>query len=824
MLIQPIFDLFPFLDPWFQWVFPLFGFLFLAYFFAPLLLWTVFLFLCFVLFFFPSPLDLAVFFFFALLFNISTLRSFLISLPVMKILRALQFLPTISETEKSALKAGVVWVESELFSGRPSFKRLFEEQRTSTLTQEEEDFLKGPVEELCQKVDDWKIWQSRKIPDDIFQFIKEKKFFGMIVPKNHGGLGFSARAHSEVIMKVSRHSLALGIVVMVPNSLGPAELLIHYGTEAQKKRYLKNLACGKEIPCFGLTEPTAGSDAGSITSEGVLFKDKESGKICLRLNWNKRWITLASISTLLGIAFRLKDPEHLIGDVEDVGITCALISSQAKGVVVGRRHDPLGIPFHNCPTQGKNVEVDAEEAIIGGLKGAGKGWSMLMECLSAGRGISLPALSTGGVQLMTQLVSAHAVVRKQFGISIGKFEGVEESLARIAGAAYFLEALRLYTLSALDQGIKPPVVTAITKYNATEIFRKRVNDAMDILGGAGISMGPHNRIAIPYISAPISITVEGANILTRTLIIFGQGLFRAHPYVFDEIEAVEKKDLKAFDASFWGHVGHVFSQSVRVFVLSLTRAFLVVTPFSGRAQRYAQKLSWVSSSFALLADVSMLLFGGKLKLKEKLSGRFADVFSWMYIATATLKRFQSENSPREDIPFLDYSLKLAFFKIQRAFEGILSNFDHLLFGWIFKGPILWLASLNKLEREPSDRVTHKISQLIMTPGRQRNHLIQPYYEDDGKEKSSDPVLARLERALKLIVESKKTERKMRAAIRQGLLSKKPLRLILDEALEKKVLSSDEYNSMKEAEELRWNCIQVDDFSEIEYVSRGAAQG
>lgn len=816
MLIQFVLDTFPFLSPYLFWILSGFGTLVLGYFTAPLLIWTLFVFLLLIFFSQPSFLDLFLFFLGALFLNVSVFRRFLISNPLMKILKALQFLPKISETEKAALKAGAVWVESEFFSGRPSFHRLFK-QPISKLTKEEEDFLKGPVEEVCKKLDDWKIWKSRKIPEDVFQFIKDKKFLGMIVPKEYGGLGFSARANSEVIMKLSRHSLALGITVMVPNSLGPAELLIHYGTKEQRNKYLKDLACGKQLPCFGLTEPTAGSDAGGIISEGTLFKDKKSEKILLRLNWNKRWITLASLSTVLGLAFRLKDPEHLLGDKEDLGITCALVPSHLKGVVIGRRHDPLGLPFHNCPTQGRDVIVDAEESIIGGLKGAGKGWSMLMECLAAGRGISLPALSVGGVQLFTQLTSSHSVVRKQFGVSIGKFEGVEEPLARLAGSAYYLEALRLYTLSALDQGLKPPIVTAMTKYNVTEMGRERINDAMDILGGAGISMGPRNRLAIPYISSPISITVEGANILTRTLIVFGQGLFRAHPYVFEEIEAVEKGDFKTFDKSFWSHMGHILSQFVRVGVLSLTRGLLVLTPFSGRAGRYAQKLTWVSSAFALLSDLAMFLFGGRLKVKEKLTGRFADILSWMYIAAATLRRFESEKSLKEDLPFLDYSLQLAFFKIQRAFEGILSNFDHWLLAWLFKGPLLWLTSLNRFSKEPSDHLTHKLASLIMTPGEQRDRMI--YSSAYKGREEIDPVLKKLERALKCMFQSKEIERKMRKAIKRGFLSKKPIRFILDEALQKEVISSQEYGVMKEVEDLRLDCIQVDDFSEEEYVSR-----
>ena len=380
----------------------------------------------------------------------------------------------------------------------------------------------------------------------------------MVIPKEYGGLGFSAYAHSRVIEELSIIDVSLGVTVMVPNSLGPAELLVHFGTQAQKDKYLPSLATGEDIPCFGLTEPQAGSDAGAISSEGVLFKG-EDGQIYIRLNWKKRWITLSMISTIIGLAFRLKDPDNLLGQEEDLGITCGLIPSNKKGVVINRRHDPLGVPFYNCPMEGHDVIVNAEECIIGGVANAGKGWAMLMECLGAGRGISLPSQSLGGVKHALRVSSNHAGIRKQFGVPLAKLEGVEEPLARLVGQSYFQEATHLYTLSALDQGIKPPIVTAIAKYFSTEMGRKAVNDAMDILGGQGISMGPDNTIAIRYIATPITITVEGANILTRTLMIFGQGSLRAHPYAFREMKAVEDKDLKAFDRAFWGHMGHILN-------------------------------------------------------------------------------------------------------------------------------------------------------------------------------------------------------------------------------------------------------------------------
>ena len=422
-------------------------------------------------------------------------------------------------------------------------------QPEAKLSADEQRFLNNECEELCRMIEDWEMWKTRVMPPRVFDYIRKKGFLGMIIPREYGGLGFSHAAHSAVVQKISSRSIGAVIYVMVPNSLGPAELINHYGTDAQKKKYLPALAKGDEIPCFGLTEPTAGSDAGSILSEGVLFKGTD-GQIYIRMHWKKRYITLAAISTLLGIAFRLHDPENLLGKGEDLGITCALIPSTLKGVVIGRRHDPLGVPFHNCPTEGHDVVVKAEDAIIGGLNGAGRGWKMLMECLGTGRGISLPAQSAGGTKMVARVTSAHTVIRKQFGMSIGKFAGVEEPLARIAGAAYYIEALRRYVLSALDQKISPPVVTAIAKFNATEAGRMSINDGMDIVGGNGISMGPRNPLAIQYIGMPIGITVEGANILTRTLMIFGQGALRAHPYAFKEVNSVEKNDLAGFDEAF----------------------------------------------------------------------------------------------------------------------------------------------------------------------------------------------------------------------------------------------------------------------------------
>ncbi|RME17965.1 MAG: acyl-CoA dehydrogenase [Bdellovibrio sp.] len=781
--------------------------LLLAFWGSPLWVWT--LFVGFLLFGFQVSLGAWVaFIILACIFNIPLLRRLLVTHFILKIMKGV--IPKISETERVALEAGVVWAEAELFSGRPNMKKLMSEPYP-TLTEEEKAFMEGPVEELCYKLNDWKIWKTRELPDEIFQFIKEKKFLGMIIPKEYGGLGFSALAHSEVIQKVSSRSITASITIMVPNSLGPAELLIHYGTQEQKEKYLPRLADGREIPCFGLTEPQAGSDAGAIQAEGVLFKG-EDGEIYIRLNWNKRWITLAAISTLIGLAFKLKDPDNLLGRGENLGITCALIPSDTKGVVLGRRHDPMTIPFYNCPTQGHDVVVKAEDAIIGGLKMAGHGWKMLMESLAAGRGISLPAQNTGGIKLCARAVSAHSLIRKQFGVSIAKFEGVEEPLARIASSAYFVEALRRYTISPLDQGIKPPIVTAMAKYNATEQGRKTVADTMDVFGGAGISLGPKNLVGIPYMSMPIGITVEGANILTRTLMIFGQGALRAHPFAFKEIDAVLKGDVVAFDQAFWGHIGHLVHNFGRTVLLSLTRGRLGSRGYGGPMAKYFRKLSWASASFALFADIAMGLLGGRLKFKEKITGRFADIFSWLYIATAVLRRFEFEGQRKEDLALVRYSLKLAFMNIQKAFDGILANFDVPFVGWIFKGPIRWWSRLNSLTDGPSDRLGHLVVKALLDK-EVRDRLSEGIFVP----KNTEDQLCLLDKTFELIKQTEHLEKKIRKAIKKGELPKTDKASEqIDLAVSKNILTQEEAEQLRKLEELRWEAIQVDDFSEEEY--------
>lgn len=747
----------------------------------------------------------------AALFIIPPIRQFVVSMPLMRTVQALEIMPKISKTERTALEAGVVWMEAELFSGKPNFKKMLE-QPPAKLTAEEQSFLDNEVETLCQMIDDWELWRTKQMPVEVFDYMKKKGFLGLIIPKEYGGHGFSPAANSAIVQKISSRSIGAVIYVMVPNSLGPAELLNYYGTVEQKNKYLPRLARGEEIPCFGLTEPTAGSDAASIQAEGVLYKGPD-GHIYMRLNWRKRWITLAAISTLIGLAFRLRDPDNLLGKGEDLGITCALIPSNIAGVMIGKRHDPLGVPFHNCPTEGVDVCIKAEDAIIGGLKGAGLGWEMLMECLGAGRGISLPAQAAGGSKLCARLASNHSLIRKQFGISIGRFEGVEEPLARIGGHAYLLEALRRYVLSALNQHISPPVVTAIAKYNATELARKSVVDAMDILGGAGISMGPRNLIASTYIGTPISITVEGANILTRTLMIFGQGALRAHPYAFKEVNAIEKNDLKGFDRAFWGHIGHIVQNLFRSLIFTFTRGFLSLTPTGGPVRRYWQKLAWVSASFAILADISMGLLGGQLKIKEKLTGRFADILSWMFIGASVLKRWEDEGRRKEDLPFVQYSMALAFINIQDAFDGIYANLGVPVIGSIFSGPIRWWSRLNALNGQPKDHLTHKVATALLDDQALRDRLTEGMFFPKG----ANEAMARLEKAYATIKKAEDVDKKIRQAVKQKRMAKLKGAKAIEEALKLNIISKEEHAVISEAEVLRNDAIQVDEFFEQEYV-------
>ncbi|MEO1023006.1 MAG: acyl-CoA dehydrogenase [Bacteroidota bacterium] len=743
-----------------------------------------------------------------LLFNVKPIRRSLISKPVMKLMEALKFLPAISETEQTAIEAGTVWVEGELFSGKPDFKRILSESYPE-LTKEEQDFLDGPVEALCAMTSDWEVMKSKEFSDETWDVMRKEGFFGLIIPKKFGGHEFSVTAHSAIVAKLASRCGPLATTVMVPNSLGPAELLMHYGTDEQKEYYLPRLAAGVEMPSFALTEPGAGSDAGAIQANGIVFK-AEDGKLYLRLNWNKRYITLAAISTVLGLAFKLKDPDNLLGKGEDLGITCALIPTDAQGVELGKRHDPLGIPFYNCPTRGKDVVVSVD-AIIGGTEGAGNGWRMLMESLAVGRGISLPAQSVGGAKLATRAVGAYSAIRRQFGLSIGKFEGIEEPMARIGGYTYLMEAARKYTTGGLDKGAKPAVVTAIAKYNFTELGREIVNDSMDVVGGAGISRGPRNIFATNYTAMPIAVTVEGANILTRTLMIFGQGAIRCHPYAYREIDALMNRDVKAFDENFWKHVGHVGRNKARAFMLSITRGRLAGSPVSGPAAKYFRRLAWVSASFAFFADVALGSYGGALKLKEKIAGRYADILSWMYLATATLVRFEAEGRRQEDRAFFDWAMQHAFYRMQIAFEGILREIKVPGFTWAFRLAGVW-GRLNPVGTAPSDKLGHQIAQAMQTPGELRNRMTHGIFIPEDKEEA----VGRYEHTLELITKAGPLYKKLYRAMKARELPKMDYLHLVEPAIEKGVLTTEEGLLVRTAERSRDDAIQVDDFTLEEY--------
>lgn len=745
-----------------------------------------------------------------LVFNIKPVRRMVVTNGIMKLLDAMNFLPTISDTERTAIEAGTTWVDAELFSGKPDMKRLVEESYPE-LTEKEQQFLDGPVEEICNMVSDWDVFVRKGFNDETWDYLREHKFFGLIIPEEYGGLEFSASAHSAIITKLASRCGPLATTVMVPNSLGPAELLMHYGTQEQKDHYLPKLATGEEMPCFGLTESTAGSDAGAMTAEGVVFKD-DDGELKIRLNFTKRYITLAAISTVIGLAFKLRDPENHLGKGEELGITCALIPSDTEGIELGRRHDPLGVPFYNCPIDGNDAVIPVGQ-IIGGPEQAGNGWRMLMESLGVGRGISLPAQSVGGSKMASRALGAYTAVRRQFGINIGKFEGIEEPMARVGGFTYLMEAGRRYTCGGLDIGNKPAVVTAIAKYYFTELGREVINDAMDIQGGAAISRGPRNLFAHGYIATPIAITVEGANILTRSLMIFGQGAIRCHPYAFDEIDALTRKDVKAFDDVFWKHIGHVGRNKARALLMSLTRGRIASSPVSGPAAKYYRKLAWTSASFAFMADIALGSYGGGLKIKEKISGRFADILGWMYLVTATLRRFEAEGRQKEDEIFLQWSMEYAFAQIQNAFDGIYKEIRVPGLSWLFRGPIALWSRMNRISSLPSDKLGSKVAQAMQQPGEVRDRLTEGIFIPDDKKEG----LGRYEFALQAHKEAEPVYKKLHVATKKKELPKTQPRFVIDEAVEKGIISSEEADIVRKAEDARVDVVQVDEFTLDEYL-------
>ena len=714
-------------------------------------------------------------------------------------------LPQVSQTEQEALDAGSVWFDAELFGGRPDWQKLLAYPQAK-LTTEERAFLEGPVEELCGMLDEWEITHERMdLPPAVWKFIRERGFLGIIIPKQYGGLGFSAYAHSEIVTKISTRSGTAAVTVMVPNSLGPAELLIHYGTEEQKNHYLPRLAKGLEIPCFALTNPEAGSDAGAIPDFGIVCKGMHEGRevLGIRLTWEKRYITLGPVATILGLAFKLYDPEHLMGATEELGITLALIPTSHKGVNIGRRHLPLSAAFMNGPNSGKDVFIPMDW-IIGGRSMVGRGWRMLVECLAAGRSISLPSMSMASGKLGSRVTGAYARVRSQFRTPIGRFEGVEEPLARIGGNTYIMDATRRMTMVALDSGEKPSVISAICKYHMTERMREIINDAMDIHGGKGIMMGPNNYLGRAYETIPIAITVEGANILTRSMIIFGQGAIRCHPWVLKEIAAAGANDLEAFDRALWGHIGFTVSNALRSLWLGIWGGKGVAVPGSRETKRYLQMMTRFSAAFALLSDVSMFVLGGTLKRREKLSARLGDILSLLYMASAAVKRFHDEGCQKDDVPLLTWAVHDSFFKLQVAMDGVLANFPSR-----FVAAVLRLLVFPKglTLDAPHDKWGTKVAQILLTPGAARDRLTAGAYIP----RKEDDVIGRLDFAMESAIAAEPIEQKLRRAQRDGKLAGRTAGDLRSQALAQGLVTAAELDLLERADRLRAEVIRVDDF-------------
>ncbi|MEE8463554.1 MAG: acyl-CoA dehydrogenase [Gammaproteobacteria bacterium] len=752
-----------------------------------------------------SVIPWILFAFLAVPLNIRPLRRMLVSKPLMEWFSSV--LPAMSSTEKEAIDAGTVWWDGDLFSGRPEWKKLLAVP-VSELSDEEKAFIEGPVAELCETLDDWHINNDlNDLPEESWNCIRKNKFFGMIIPKKYGGLEFSPRAQSEVVMKVASRSLAAGVTIMVPNSLGPGELLLKYGTEKQKDYFLPRLAAGKEIPAFALTSPYAGSDAGAMTDYGIVCKGDFEGREVLgfNINWAKRYITLGPACTILGLAFKARDPDGLLGGQEELGITCALIPSDTPGVRIGDRHNPGGA-FLNGPNFGSDVFVPMEW-IIGGQEYVGQGWRMLMDCLSVGRAISLPALGAGAGKLCSLTTGAYARIRKQFKTPIGRFEGVEEALTRIAGLTYRMDAARCLTASALDLGEKPSVLSAILKYHNTEGMRQCLNDAMDIHGGRAVCCGPRNYLVSTYRTVPVAITVEGANILTRSMIIFGQGAIRCHPYVLKEMLAVADEDpkqgLRDFDRAMFAHIGFTISNAVRAIVDALSGSRLVSVPDIGPLTQYQRRLSRMSAAFAFVADVAMLMLGGELKRREKLSARFGDILSHLYFGSAAIKHYEDQGRCPEDLVLAQWVLEESLGIIQERLDAILRNFPSPLAGRLMR---LLVLPLGRRAKGPSDKLGHAVASILLEPSAARDRLTEGLFVNLKKD---DPV-GRVELAFRKAVDSEPLEIRIRNAT-----GKQVFPYDFEEAvaagLEAGVITDMEAQLVREAAELVDDALQVDVF-------------
>ncbi|HEY7808674.1 MAG TPA: acyl-CoA dehydrogenase, partial [Croceibacterium sp.] len=706
-----------------------------------------------------------------------------------------------------AIEAGDVWWDADLFTGNPDWEKLLAFPR-ATLSPEEEAFIRGPVDELCRMVDDWQInWELRDLPPHVWEFLKSAKFFAMIIPKAYGGLGFSAYAHSEVIRKISTRSICASVTAMVPNSLGPGELLHQFGTKEQQDYWLPRLAEGKEIPCFGLTSPEAGSDAASMTDSGVVCRGIWQGRetLGIRLNWHKRYITLAPVATVLGLAFKLFDPDHLIGEREALGITVALVPTNLPGVEIGRRHLPAMHMFQNGPTRGHDVFIPMDH-IIGGVAQAGKGWKMLMSALAAGRGISLPSLSAGGGAFAAHVCGAYARIREQFHVPIGRFEAIEEPLARIAANAYLLDAARRLTCAGIDHGHKPAVITAIMKQQATERLRVIGNDAMDIHGGKAVQEGPLNYLGSSYRAVPIGITVEGANIVTRALIQFGQGAIRSHPFLLKEITALEEPDrargLEEFDRAFWAHLGHSCANALRAAARAWTAGLLApAPPAAGALRGFYQSLGRYAAAFALTADVALLTLSAGLKRREMISGRFGDILSELYLLSAVLKRWQDEGRQQADLPLVHWCMQSGFATIERRLDEILANLPARPAAWLLR---FMLLPFGVRRRGPSDGLTQACARLLLAPSPTRDRLTADIFHGTG-----DNGLARLERAFELRLATEPLRERLRQANLRDI----------DKARAQNIINDAEAAALRSAAEAVAQAVAVDDFSAEELSAR-----
>lgn len=720
--------------------------------------------------------------------------------------------PPMSETEEAAINAGTVWWDGELFSGKPDFNKLLN-YPDPKLSPEEQAFIDGPTEELCRMLDDWDITHNRKdLPPEVWQFIKDQGFLGMIVKKQYGGLEFSNYAHAKVVMKIGTRSGSAAVSVMVPNSLGPGELLQHYGTEEQKNFYLPRLAKGIDIPCFALTSPHAGSDAGGIPDFGVVcrgdYVDPHTGEehkdvLGIRVSWEKRWITLAPVATVLGLAFKMYDPDGLLGGKKDIGITCALVPTNFAGVEIGRRHFPSGSVFMNGPTWGRDVFIPLDY-IIGGLEYAGKGWQMLVECLTVGRCISLPANSVAAGKVASYTTGLYARIRDQFGLPIGKFEGVDEALARIGAHTYQMEASQDLALTGVDMGETPSVISALLKYHNTERYRKAINDAMDIHGGKAVVQGPRNYLANAYQAIPVAITVEGANILTRSMMIFGQGAIRCHPYVLKEMKAAYANDAAAFDQAFSAHGHFIFTNVFRSFWLGLTNGRFSGSPKGGVTAPYYRQMNRVAANFALLADMSMFSLGGSLKFKEKISARLGDILSSLYICSAVLKRFEKEGCQKADEPLMQYAAQQALYDAQTAIDGVLKNLPARPLAWLLRVLIL---PTGRVIAPPSDKLGSKVAAAMMRGDDTLMRLAHGMYipQDESE------AIGVLKPAHTAVIASEELEKKLRNLARKGEFAAVSPATQLQEALDKGLINQAEFEQVTRARKLKRDVIMVDDF-------------